>query len=84
MSALWGLRLIHRGLALAVRSPLWGVSRGHKKGDCLFRLMCEEKPNKQSHQQDYGAVPCLVDTLTPAQNGPENARNHHGEEHLHR
>lgn len=30
-----------------------------------------------------GAVPCLVDTLTLAQNGPENARNHHAEEHLH-
>lgn len=31
-----------------------------------------------------GAVPCLVDTLTLAQNGPENARNHHAEKHLHR
>ena len=31
-----------------------------------------------------GAVPCLVDTLTLAQNGPENARDHHAEEHLHR
>lgn len=36
MSALWGLRLIHRGLALAVRSPLWGVSRGHKEGTACF------------------------------------------------
>lgn len=33
---------------------------------------------------DTGAVPCLVDTLTLAQNGPENARDHHAEEHLHR
>ncbi len=31
-----------------------------------------------------GAVPCLVDTLTLAHNGPENARDHHAEEHLHR
>ena len=31
-----------------------------------------------------GPDPCLVDTLTLAQNGPENARNSHAEEHLHR
>ena len=37
-----------------------------------------------SHFASLGAVPCLVDTLTLAQNGPENARDHHAEEHLHR
>lgn len=35
-------------------------------------------------RKGIGAVPCLVDTLTLAQNGPENARDHHAEEHLHR
>lgn len=31
-----------------------------------------------------GPDPCLVDTLAPTHNGPENARNHNGKEHLHR
>lgn len=31
-----------------------------------------------------GPDPYLVDTLTLAQNGPENARDHNAEEHLHR
>lgn len=36
------------------------------------------------NSESIGAVPCLVDTLTLAHNGPENARDHHAEEHLHR
>lgn len=76
------LRALHRSLPLRPELSRSGEVDDFN-GECRH-VQCWWADETYIRVGAGGPDPYLVDTLTLAQNGPENARDHNAEEHLHR